>query len=343
MNIAYSCAGEGFGHAARMAALYSYLESKYSVHYFVPSTLTDFLKARMPGKKFRRIPCFKFIRDGNKINFAKTVVSGMINVASLPRTIFILSRCLKRLCVDVVISDFEPYLPWAARLAGIPVIQMNHPGIVRKHLSTNPVSWAAAAAAFLMEGSFNERIHISFYNGDIGPIVRRGLLQQQKERGNFILVNIKKAIREKIMIQLQSHCTIPFVVYPNSDGDFDRDMNRCLAVVSNAGHQTISEALVLRKPILAIPEENQYEQTLNAKMLKESGLGDWCSVEDFGSSLKNFLRNISYYQTPRILPSGFKMEDSTEELHNALDNHIMRLTGKESASIDFEKNKSRSA
>ncbi len=343
MNIAYSCAGEGFGHAARMAALYSYLESKYTVHYFIPSTLNEFLKARMPGKKFRRIPCFTFIRDGNKINFAKTFASGMINVASLPRTIYILSRCLKKLCIDAVISDFEPYLPWAARLAGIPVIQMNHPGIVRKHISFSWPSWMAAASAFLMEGPYTERIHISFYHGDTGPIIRRGLLQQQRENGNFILVNIKKGIREKVLAQLQSYCDIPFVVYPNPDGDFDRDMNRCLMVISNAGHQTISEALVLRKPILAIPEENQYEQTLNGIMLKKSGLGDWCSVEDLGPSLINFLKNISYYQTPRILPQGFKIEDSTEELHDTLDDYIMRLTGKESAPIDFEKNKSRSA
>ncbi len=337
MKVAYSCAGEGFGHAARMAALSSDLEKKYIVHYFVPSAMIDFLKKRIPGKIFRRIPCFTFIRNMNKIELVKTVMSSMKNLASFPRTVMRLSKYLRKLCIDVVISDFEPYLPWAARLAGIPVIQMNHPGIVRKHISGNPVSWLAAAAAFFMEGPYNKCIHISFYHGDTGPVIRRGLLQQQKANGNFILVNIKSAVREKVLTQIQSCCDIPFVVYPNSDGDFDRDMNCCLAVVSNAGHQTLSEALVLRKPVLAIPEENQYEQILNARMLKESGLGEWCFVEHAGTALTHFLANLSDYQKLRMLPSGFNIEDSTSELHETMDRYIMQLTGKESVSIDREK------
>ncbi|MDR1748761.1 MAG: hypothetical protein LBR47_06860 [Spirochaetaceae bacterium] len=337
MKIAYSCAGEGFGHASRMAALSPYLEKKYRVYYFIPFTMIDFLKKRIPGKIFRCIPYFTFIRNMNKIQLAKTFISSMVNIVSFPQTVMALSKYLRKLRIDVVISDFEPYLPWAARLAGIPVIQMNHPGIDRKHISVNPISWLAAAAAFLMEGPYNKCIHISFYHGDTGPVIRRGLLQQQKVNGNFILVNIKSAIREKVLTQLQSYCDIPFVVYPNPDGDFERDMNCCLAVISNAGHQTLSEALVLRKPVLSIPEENQYEQILNARMLKESGLGEWCFVECVGPAMTRFLANLSAYQMPRILPPGFNIEDSTSELHETLDRFIMQLTGKESISIGPEK------
>ena len=39
---------------------------------------------------------------------------------------------LRSLRIDAVISDFDPFLPWAARIAGIPILQINHPGVVQR-------------------------------------------------------------------------------------------------------------------------------------------------------------------------------------------------------------------
>ncbi len=62
---------------------------------------------------------------------------------------------------------------------------------------------------------------------------------------------------------------------PLSPG-FVRDLARCSCIISTAGHQLISEALCLGKPVLAVPEPGQYEQSINALYLERMGGGRRC-------------------------------------------------------------------
>jgi uncharacterized protein (TIGR00661 family) len=74
--------------------------------------------------------------------------------------------------------------------------------------------------------------------------------------------------------------------------EFVHDLARCACVVSTAGHQLISEACFLGKPMLAIPEPGQYEQYINAFYLEKVGGGRRCDlkalsprlVQDFADS-----------------------------------------------------------
>ena len=52
------------------------------------------------------------------------------------------------------------------------------------------------------------------------------------------------------------------------------DLASSRAVIAGAGFTTMTEAIYLGKPMLAVPFEGQYEQILNASYLSEMGYGE---------------------------------------------------------------------
>ena len=59
MRIAYSCAGEGFGHAARMVALYPSLAARHELDLYVPGSVEAFVRDRIARSRIHSIPCFE--------------------------------------------------------------------------------------------------------------------------------------------------------------------------------------------------------------------------------------------------------------------------------------------
>ncbi len=327
MRIAYSCAGEGFGHAARMVALYEDLAQRHDLALFVPATVAPFVSARLGGARLRPLPCFELQKRGNRIVYGTTLLQGLRQAAHFIPAVRRLARTLRRLKIDLVLSDFEPYLPWAARLAGVPVVQLNHPGIVRRFVSADPRSWIAAALALLMEGPWDRRILVSFYAGDVGPVLRKSLLRYPVRDAGFIAVNLKPDARRKVLPLLDALPGLDYRLYPAPGANFDEGLASCRAVISSAGHQTLSEAISLGKPILALPQDGQFEQTLNGRMLEASGRGMACSVGDLERTLPRFLRRLPEFRSPRILPTGFRVRDSRARLLELLEAAFRALAG----------------
>lgn len=74
MKIAYSCAGEGFGHAARMLVLHKELSQKHRIHCFIPRSIMKFLREKGCIVRKYPIPCFSFIKKADSIQLLKTLV-----------------------------------------------------------------------------------------------------------------------------------------------------------------------------------------------------------------------------------------------------------------------------
>jgi UDP:flavonoid glycosyltransferase YjiC (YdhE family) len=318
MRIAYPCAGEGFGHAARMVALYGDLAARHSLDLFVPEPVEAFVRSRLPDAPIRKIPCFELKKRGNRILYGPTAFEAVERAARFPEEVRRISRQLKRRRVDVVLSDFEPYLPWAAKIAGLPVVQMNHPGIVGRFVDADPRSWIAAASSWLLEGPWDRRILVSFYAGDVGPVLRPSLLMRPVRDEGFLAVNLKDDARRRVLPILDSAAGLRYRLYPAPGADFDEGLATCSAVITTAGHQTLSEALALGKPVLALPQEGQFEQMLNARMLERTGRGAWCLSRDFAAALPRFLRRLGDYRSPRILGREFRLRDSRSVLLSRL-------------------------
>jgi uncharacterized protein (TIGR00661 family) len=212
---------------------------------------------------------------------------------------------------DGLLSDFEPFLPEAAARLGLPVVQLNHPGIVTRFARSEPGALVTRLVAARMMGRFDRLLLSSFYGGDLGPIIRPEILRagRSAKGEDFILVYARDGLAERFRELAGRGRRERFRFFPNPAEDFPSALAACRAVVAPAGHQSLSEALFLRKPIFAVPLSGQLEQALNAEMLRRSGRGDWASAEDFEEPLFRFLAELDEYPRKADPSVRFRFRD----------------------------------
>ena len=84
----------------------------------------------------------------------------------------------------------------------------------------------------------------------------------------------------------------------------------------------LSEALYLKKPVLAFPQKMQFEQRLNAIMLERSGWGMEGDINRISKSLKQFTDSINSFPFRRVNNDCFLYTDSTLAAANCIRNFI---------------------
>lgn len=320
MKIACSCAGEGFGHAARMVVLQGLLEPVHRVEWFIPREVQGFLQGKIPGFRCRTIPAFTFTKKDDRVLLVPTVLGNLGRILAFPFRVMALAQVLRREGIQAVIADFEPHLPRAARLAGIPVLQINHPGIVTRYPAPGPAEAATCLGARLLEGPWDRRIHISFYGGDMAPLLRKSLFRHPLAHNGTVVFNLKESLRPEALRVLAEKPRLKAELYPRPGGNFDLALAQCSAVVSTAGHQIIAECLALGKPLLVLPQKGQWEQELNARMLETLGLGMRGSLATLSADLDRFEARLPEFREAmmRTWPPGFRKGDGTADLARAL-------------------------
>jgi hypothetical protein len=329
MRIAYSCAGEGLGHATRTAVLGPQLRKSHDIVYFIPEIVKGFASSRIGEARYEPIPHFAFIKRGERVRLIATILGAIPLAIAFPFVLIRLARKLRRLRIDAVISDFDPFLPWAARIAGIPILQINHPGIVQRFFSLHPQAFLTSLASRLLEGPWNERIHVSFYGGDVGPIIRQEIFSRPISDQGFILLNLKPCLRPLILPMLE-RTGLPYRLFPDPRGDFISSLAACSCVLSTAGHQIIAESIALNKPILVVPQAGQWEQQLNARMLDRSGKGRSTTVAGLEEDLPAFLASLEGYRSS-LLPPLFTVADSSREILGRIEDYLDRVRQKKYA------------
>lgn len=322
MKIAYSCNGEGFGHISRLTTLLPHLEEKYQIGLFLPSSVHGFLKAKVGARTVHKIPGLHFVQTGDRIRFRASMALGLPIALQFPFVVARLARKLRTEGYQAVISDFEPHLAWAGWVAGLPVIQLNHPGILTRVRDRGLLPWLSALGIRLMEGPWNRRILVSFFNGDVGPLLRPGLRRRKPKDRGMLVVNLKESYRPQALAVLERFPDLKWKVFPAAGEDFDSALLDCSAVVSPAGHQVLAEALALGKPVLALPQDGQPEQLLNAVKLRATGRGRVGSLATLENDLRGFLDDLPQLKTGGPLPAGYNLEDGTTALLAKLDDFL---------------------
>jgi uncharacterized protein (TIGR00661 family) len=206
---------------------------------------------------------------------------------------------------------WEPCSSLAAAQCGVPVLNLNHPGVVLKFLSLSPVAWVAQAVAGLMMPPAHKTLICSFYRGDVGPIIRRELRRVIPASGDYYLVYAKDSSRDRVRAVLSRFPEVRFRIFPDSSADFDEALTGCRGVIAPAGHQLLSESLYLGKPVLAIPQTGQFEQKLNARMLRHSGRGYEARMDTLERSLRRFIADIDRFPLPATGMEVFRFTDDT--------------------------------
>jgi len=325
MRIAISINGQGRGHLTRMTALGQLLAHEHELTFWCPEKYHSFLKTNFPQTFIYPIPYYQFVLDGPKIDVIKTGLVNVEHIISQPIYTSDLVDQLRLMDADLLISDFEPFLPKAARKAGIPIIQLNHPSIVLRSMAFTPDALLARLISASMMGEYDIRIISSFYNGDVGPIIREEIKEARPCAGDYFLVYLYPSIQDKVIDIIEKHPEIKYKTFPDPNENFVEAIAQCRGIITNSGHQLLSEALHLEKPILSLPMEGQFEQKLNADMLNKSGRGIIGSTESISDDLNRFLRFADKYNP--VCPSTkdniqFCLKDDSDKALSLLNYHL---------------------
>jgi uncharacterized protein (TIGR00661 family) len=299
MKMGFSINGEGRGHLMRILALADRIVelsgeqwpfSQVQPVFWCPEKYHKEIRSHFPWAEIFSIPYYRIILDGAKIDLIKTGFTNVEHFSRIGRYSTDISDQMRFSGISLLVSDFEPFSTRAAMELNIRVLQFNHPGIVLKSPSLLPDAMVAKLVALIMMGSYHERIISSFYHGDVGPIIRRELRSAPFSREDYYIVYLHGDMKEAVLRYLDRYSPLPCHVFPDPAKDFLTHLTSCSGIISNAGHQLMSEALHLEKPILSLPLEGQYEQRLNARMLEVSGRGLSGAADKPEPALERFFR-----------------------------------------------------
>ena len=321
-KIFYSVSGEGRGHATRVRAVVEDLRDKHEIMIYAPAMAYDLLSQAYDNTdvQVRQIPglCF-YYTPRRKLNYLKTGWLGLVHLVKFPQLIHRLQEDIEKEQPDLVITDFEPSLPRAARQCGVPFISLNHQHFLLTYDLRSlpiPLRLQAAFMSTFVSAFYRDQartIVSSFYFPplrpdcqnvqQIGVLLRPEILQATPETGDHVVAYLRRSASANVYDTL-AKCQHEVRVYGlgarpsyGSLRFFDIDVFRFVedlatsrALISTAGNQLVGESLFLGKPVLAMPEDGNYEQQINAHFLQQSGGGVACDMEQLdGSIMHRFL------------------------------------------------------
>ncbi len=149
----------------------------------------------------------------------------------------------------------------------------------------------------------------------VPPIIRPDVQARTPSRGEHVLVYFNHPDGARHVLGTLRKVDAPFVLYcsdppatgrlrdnvqvkPPSLSGFLDDLATSSAVICTAGFTLISEALYLGKPLLVVPNQGIFEQTLNALFLEREGLGRAVLDRSLTArDVKNFLKERHTYRS----------------------------------------------
>ncbi len=332
-KIFISMSGEGRGHATRVRSLVEQLRHEHEIWLFAPNDAHAFLAPiyRDTTVRVTRIRGLAFhYTERGRLDFLKTIYQGIRTIVAMPRLIGRLARVIRREKPDLVITDFEPALPRAARRCGVPFLSINHQHfLVVNDLGSLPLRlrWHTWYMGLVVRSYYQgpaEIVVSQFYFPPVrekyrsrvvmaGVLLRPEIVQREPLDGGHLLCYLRRFSCPALLDALKASGR-PVRVYglgerpPDAnltfhainDRTFVEDLASCLALFCTAGNQLVGEALYFGKPVFAVPEPKNWEQYINAHYLQESGAGRWAGfdevrprhVEDFLASLDQYRLHI---------------------------------------------------
>lgn len=324
-RIAYAMSGEGRGHATRVGTVIDELGDEHEFLLLASGMAYDFLQTRFqnrPHVQVRRIPGLEFRYCGQRLHYPRSLWHSLPFLCRLRQHVSGVAEQLCRFQADLAITDFEPLLPRAARLLKIPFISFDHQHFLRvSNLTQLPwhlrwKGWFIGCSIALFCSGQRETIVSSFFTTplrrgweraiQVGVLLRPEILAARSYDAGHLLVYMRRFANPHLLNALR-HSGRMVRIYgvgarpaegnlhflEINDDAFIRDMASCHAVISNAGNQLVGEAIHLQKPFLALPESGNFEQSLNAHFLQQSGIGMACDYDTFSpADLQAFLAAV---------------------------------------------------
>jgi len=347
-RIAIGVCGEGRGHAARAATL---LERLGGRHEFLVATTDEALAllaaragAGTAAVRFLDVPGIRFEYVGGRIDVSRSIGAGLwYGWRRLPTILDRVTRALADFQADLVITDFEPVLPRAARRLGIPVVSVDHQHFLLAYdLRDLPrrLRWQATcmgiAVRLYVRGAADTVVSAFFrpppargweHVVQVGPLLRGAVLTAEPSAGGHVVSYLRRHTPPTVLEAL-ADCGLPVKVYGLGGREscggmsfheiderrFVADLAGCTAVVAAGGNQLIGEALHLGKPLLALPEQAHAEQAMNGHFLRGMGCGDFVPLERVDADrVRAFLGGLDLYR-PALAALAGRMDGAGDVL-----------------------------
>ena len=351
MRILYGVTGEGMGHAMRSRVVLTHLLSEgHEVEIVASSRAADYLSSRFGATT--KIHGFHMVLEENRIVRGKTLWSNILASGSgVPRNISAYFDLIDRFEPEVVISDFESWSYLYAKNHRLPIISIDNMQIINRCTHPDEIL-AADRANFHFTKAFvksklpfcDHYLITTFFHPEIRkkdtslhpPILRPEILEATPSQGEHLLV-YQTAAGNDTLEEVLAGTGIECRIYgmrrdlkeeqvcgnlrhrPFSESGFIEDLASARAVIAGSGFTLMGEAVYLRKPMLAIPLQGQFEQLMNARYLQHEGYGQHAEELD-AKTVADFLEQVPRYQEKL---ASYE-QDGNRNLLDAVDHHLDR-------------------
>jgi uncharacterized protein (TIGR00661 family) len=341
VRILYGVVGEGMGHATRSRVILEELVKEHQVQVVASGRAHAYLAERFP--EVHRIWGFTLHYEGNAIRRLPTLLRNLRGaVGGWPRNVAEYFKLLASFHPEVVISDFESFSYYFGKAHRIPVIDLDNihvivrcrhsPELLRGHEADFNLVRSVVGAK--LPRCFHYVIPTFFYppvrarrTTLVPPVLRPEVVAARPRRGEHLLV-YQTATTHRALPEALKRLGVPARVYglrrdltedlvdgnvtyrPFGEARFIEDLCTARAVVAGGGFTLLSEAVYLRKPVLSVPVEKQFEQVLNALYLRDLGYGGYSRRLD-EPALGAFLARLPEHE--RAL-AGYSQQGNTVAL-----------------------------
>jgi uncharacterized protein (TIGR00661 family) len=352
MRILYGAVGEGLGHATRSRVVAAHLlDQGHEVKMAASGRAYPYLQEHLPDVE--EIWGTSFVLEHGTVNTWKTLSANVRGGArGVPADWRRGSQIAKTFGPDLVITDFDGFAYLFAKSHRKPVLSVDniqmvdrceHDGEILAGIHTDYREARTFVHAKL--GRASHYVITTFFHPPlrkkrttlVPSLLRPEILAATPERGDHLLVygRISEASIAALEASgVQSH------VYGARDGlteevregslsyrpfaneAFIDDLRTARGVVGSAGYSLMSEAVYLRKPMLALPLAGQFEQEMNARYLERLGFGTAAAALD-EAALERFLDREPEHE--RAL-GAYEQDGNTEAL-GVIDGLVAELAG----------------
>lgn len=284
MKILYSVQATGNGHISRAMELLPHFQKYGSVDIFLSGENSSL---HLDGPvKYRSKGLSLYYKCTGKLDHWK--LAGKFSPFRMMKEI----RDLPVEKYDLVINDFECITALACKLKKKPSVNFGHQASFQSLKTPRPDVQSKFGEWILKNYARASQyigLHFECYDNFIFPaVIKEEILRAEKANKGHITVylpsycdhvleNYLKPLKD-FRFEVFSHTAkekkrsgnIEFI--PVNKNEFNKSLLSCHGIITGGGFETPAEALYLRKKLLSIPINGQYEQQCNAAALKKLGV-----------------------------------------------------------------------
>jgi uncharacterized protein (TIGR00661 family) len=352
VRILYGAVGEGLGHATRSRVVAKHLlEQGHDVKMAASGRALPYLREQLPDVE--EIWGLSFVLEHGTVNTWKTLTGNLRGgVHGLPEDWHRGAQVAREFDPDVVITDFDGFTYLYAKVHRKPVLSVDNIQMVDRcehdaEILAGVHGDYREARTFVHAklGRATHYLITTFFRPPlrkqkttlVPSILRAEILAATPEQGDHLLVYGR--ISEEAIRALEGS-GVACRVYGARDGleaevrernlsfrpfaneAFVDDLRTARGVVASAGYSLMSEAVFLRKPMLALPLAGQFEQEMNARYLERLRFGTAARALD-EAALELFLEREPEHAEALAAYS----QDGNAETLAEVDTRIAELAG----------------